>query len=269
MNEIRILDIHEIQLGNIHFWLGAESSQDEIGTAAYKTVELDDLLGGSPVEFRECQGYESHSFVKLFKNGIQILAGGVDTGFRHVEPKSFKPRLFHIKGKRAVVSEVDLNASSLNEGDVFILDNGDDIYLWVGQKCDINESWKGVTVADELVAVRKPKAKLIRLDQKGGKDNNEDFWKLLGGHPKTIKSAADGGSDMESEAKRKHELWQLTDKSGRLEFKKIAEGVIKYEDFKAEDVFIADVGDAIICWVGSKASKDEKNQGVRVLNQIS
>jgi hypothetical protein len=33
---------------DIHFWLGAESSQDEQGVAAYKTVELDESLGAPP-----------------------------------------------------------------------------------------------------------------------------------------------------------------------------------------------------------------------------
>ena len=30
---------------DLHFWIGQYSSQDEYGTAAYKTVELDTLVG--------------------------------------------------------------------------------------------------------------------------------------------------------------------------------------------------------------------------------
>ena len=36
-------------LYDVYFWLGAETTQDEAGTTAYKTVELDDFLDDEPV----------------------------------------------------------------------------------------------------------------------------------------------------------------------------------------------------------------------------
>jgi len=86
-------------LFDVHFWLGTHTSQDEAGTAAYKTVELDDKLGGAPIQHREVQGHESDLFLSYFNNQIKLLSGGVDSGFKHVKPEEYKPRLLHLKRK--------------------------------------------------------------------------------------------------------------------------------------------------------------------------
>ncbi|VDO75184.1 unnamed protein product, partial [Haemonchus placei] len=90
---------------DVHFWIGKTASQDERGTAAIKTVEIDQALNGLPVQHREVQNHESPLFISYFPNGIRYLAGGYKTGFHHVEEENFEdwqPRLFHCKGKRNV-----------------------------------------------------------------------------------------------------------------------------------------------------------------------
>jgi len=247
---------------DVHFWLGTYTTQDEAGTAAYKTVELDDLLGGAPVQHREVQGHESDMFLSYFKNEIKLLSGGVETGFKHVKPEEYKPRLLHLKGKKKVrITEVPMSRDSLNSGDVFILDAGLKIFQFNGKKAGPQEKQKGAQLSRAIVDERKGKPK-INVMEEGDKDS--EFWGMLGGMG-AIKSAEEGGDD--NEADKTHSgtksLFHLSDASGKMEFKQVATGSsCKKSLLDSNDVFILDTGAEVFAWIGKGASKEEKTKAL-------
>jgi len=239
---------------NVHFWLGADCTQDEYGTAAYKTVELDDFFGGAPVQYREVQGNESAEFLGLFKT-IHLLKGGIESGFKHVKPEEYKPRLLHIKGVKdhVRVAEVKLDWKSLNDGDVFILDNGLEVFQWNGSKGGIFEKRKAQDVTAQIREERQGKAKVTIID---GLEDNAAFWKLLGGKP-TKEQLPKETPDDEKKTHTKV-LQQLSDSTGQLKLTEVATGTFKKSQLKSDDVFIVDLGNELIVWVGKGASKKER-----------
>jgi gelsolin len=246
-------------LYNVHFWLGSETSQDEMGTAAYKTVELDDLLGDLPVQYRETEGNESVEFLTLFKGKITLMKGGVDSAFNHIKPTEYKPRLFHLKGKREIrITEVPLTWKSLNDGDVFIIDNGLDVYQWNGKSAGIYEKRKAQEVTAALRDERNGRPKIKILD---GVEEFEGFWKILGGQPKASEIAPATPDEVKIEHKKK--LLNLSDESGTLKITVVSDGTIKKADLKSSDVFLVDVGHTIYAWIGRGASKAERAGGIK------
>jgi len=250
---------------DIHFWLGATTSQDEMGTAAYKTVELDDFLGTEPVQHREVMGSESGLFLSYWKEsgGMRILEGGIASGFNHVKPTEYVPRLLHLKGKKNIrVTQVPLKAASLNEGDVFILDMGLTIYQFQGKKAGMNEKARGAQLCRTLDTDRSGRAKIITFRQ-GDKDDEDimKFWEAFGGKPQTI--SAEAGDDEAWEKDTTKSLWHLSDASGSLVFKEVAKGKVVKSLLKSDDVFIFDIGSEVFAWVGKGASDKEKKMALK------
>ena len=60
----------------IYYWLGSNSSQDEQGAAALRTIELDQRLGGTPVQVRVVQGKEPTHFTAMFGGKMTVFQGG-------------------------------------------------------------------------------------------------------------------------------------------------------------------------------------------------
>jgi len=245
-------------LYNVHFWLGEHTTLDEAGTAAYKTVELDDYLSGLPVQYREVQGSESDAFLKLFDK-MEILCGGVDTGFKHVEPEKYKPRLLHIKGKlnKTICREVPATADSLNMGDVFILDAGLKLYTFQPAGAGAGEKSAATQLSRAIDDQRGSKVEIFVFgyDDDGKDAHAKFFWDFLGGKKK-IKTAAEGGDD--ADLKDKKRLLKVSDASGTLKVEEIG---FARKNLSNNDVFIVDTLHSVFVWIGTGASPAERKNG--------
>ncbi|EDP51776.1 actin-binding protein Fragmin, putative [Aspergillus fumigatus A1163] len=149
---------------DIFFWLGSKTTQDEAGTAAYKTVELDEFLRGTATQHREVQAHPSPEFVALFRR-LCVRSGGVRSGFNHVETEETSSteaitllRIFMHPGAARVdsviVHEVEPTWGSLDDHDVFVLDQGQKIWVWQGKSCSPMEKAKAAQVVNDMTLAK-------------------------------------------------------------------------------------------------------------------
>jgi len=232
---------------HIHFWLGGETTQDEMGTAAYKTVELSDLLDGGAHQSREVQNHESQQFKELFKQ-INYLKGGVETGFHHAAEGAYEPHLFQVRktNKDGVrVKQVTCSRESLNQGDCFILDTGAVIYVWEGTDTNPQEKIAANGAAEDFESKRGGKSKATH-------DIDDDFWKELGGDGE-IKPASAGSDEIPEPELGEGVLFKLSDASGSLQMTEVARGDLGPGMLDSEAVMMLDHGTEIFLWVGAGA----------------
>jgi len=236
-----------------HFWIGSKSTQDEYGAAAYKTVELDMYLDDRAIQYREVEGEESERFGTLFKS-LTIMEGGAESGFRHVKPEAYKPRLLHFSGikQHITVKEVPLSKKRLNGDDVFILDLGKTIYQWNGKGANKNEKFKAAQFLNGLKAER-GHVKTEVLEEETLYPEHVFYASLTA---EDVPDIHEGGE------KGVKDLFRVSDAGGKLEMNKIKSGKITNADFDKNDVFILDIGTTCFVWVGSGASPSEKQNGM-------
>jgi len=252
---------------DIFFWLGCETSQDEQGVAAIKAVELDELLGGSPVQHREVQGHESQDFLSAFPSGLIIRSGGVESGMRKVNHEH-QTKLYRIAGgKYPMVIQVPLGWGQMNCGDVFILDAGPTIFVWRGSKSSLAEKREAARLADVLKD--KPGEKIVLVDDGAEseleKDEQELFCKFLPLDERDqLGEKVDGGDEKIRASKDMIDLYQCTDKEGEMKISHVKCGNLCKTDLAGDDSFIIDGHGTlgIWVWIGKGATQAERREGM-------
>ncbi len=189
----------------------------------------------------------------------------MDSGFNHVKPEQYQPRLLQFKGKKKVrIIQVPLVRESLNSGDVFILDAGLMIYQFNGKQSTPFERNRAAQVSRALDDERSGKPQVVVYEE-GAKDA-KPFWDILGGEG-PIMSAAEGGSDEEN-VKGERALFRLSDNSGQLTFKEEGRGnQVKKSLLDTQDVFIFDNGAEVFAWIGKNASAAEKRSALQYAHE--
>lgn len=257
---------------DIFFWLGSKTTQDEAGTAAYKTVELDEFLRGTATQHREVQAHPSPEFVALFRR-LCVRSGGVRSGFNHVETEETSSteaitllRIFMHPGAARVdsviVHEVEPTWGSLDDHDVFVLDQGQKIWVWQGKSCSPMEKAKAAQVVNDMTLAKhldvevlsqlESRSRII-VDLLGGKDIQQSSFKA----PRPVSFPA--GGDRDSDESQSLKLFRLSDATGAISFDLVKDGQrISPSDLDENDVFVCDTGSRLWVWQGSRASKLEK-----------
>ncbi|EOD21362.1 hypothetical protein EMIHUDRAFT_69768 [Emiliania huxleyi CCMP1516] len=260
---------------DVHFWIGSESTQDEYGTAAYKTVELDDKLSGRAVQYREVEGGESDRFARLFPQGLRYLAGGTASGFKHVDDAAERePVLLRIKGLAGNVAmrQVKLSRTVMNSGDCYVMDTPQCIYQWNGKESSAHERAKASELCRLLQQDKHRDTKVLdegtpEGDGTSPECSNHGFWRHLPGERRflglrvsriSIQDESAGGSDGDVKAFEPL-LLKVTADGDTPHFRVVWRGKAPPSSrLDSSRVMLLDDGFQCFCWIGKDAPREAR-----------
>uniref|UniRef100_A0AAQ6AAM9 HP domain-containing protein n=1 Tax=Amphiprion ocellaris TaxID=80972 RepID=A0AAQ6AAM9_AMPOC len=260
--------IEACQSIDIHYWIGKTSSQDEQGSAAIYVTQLDEFLGGSPVQHREVQGCESPRFRSYFKNGLIYKKGGVASGFHHVDTNVYNVlRLLHVKGRKHVTAtEVEVSWNSFNNGDIFLLDVGKAIVQWNGPQSNRREKLKAVLLAQDIRDRERGGRAQIGVVEGGDERDSPELMNVmttvLGQKPAQLKPAT--ADDQPNLAQNNSvRLYHVFENSGNLVVQEVATQPLTQDLLRSGDCYILDQkGSSVMVWKGKHASQEERREAL-------
>lgn len=243
---------------DIHYWIGKDTSQDEAGTAAILTVELDAALGGRAVQYREIQGNETEKFLSYFRPCIMPQPGGVASGFKHVEvnEQDHETRLYVCHGKHVVhVKEVPFARSSLNHDDIFILDTKSKIFQFNGSNSSIQERAKALEVVQYIKdTFHEGKCEVATVEDGRMMADAEagEFWGFFGGFAPLPRRAPTEGNEKHEETAFK----LLCFNQGKME--PVNYESLAHELLETNKCYFLDCGAELYVWMGRTTSLQER-----------
>eukprot|EP01089_Gocevia_fonbrunei_P017719 TRINITY_DN5827_c0_g1_i1.p1 TRINITY_DN5827_c0_g1~~TRINITY_DN5827_c0_g1_i1.p1 ORF type:complete len:661 (-),score=173.67 TRINITY_DN5827_c0_g1_i1:79-1950(-) len=150
------------------------------------------------------------------------------------------------------------NCSSLNEEDCFILDDGIKIWVWVGNKAGVVKKSKTTEIANIINSENKGKGD-VKILSGPTRDNNDQFWTLLGGKTTIAEKAAVAQS---AEFEESLILYKVTKDGDDFDTEPIDDFPLVKDLLQSNNSYILDCGNELFAWVGKMSDLDTKNSAL-------
>lgn len=158
-----------------------------------------------------------------------------------------------------------INKMVFSTGDVYLVDDENTIYVWIGAKCSVDEKTTGAANARKLDQERGGAAKIITIDQ--GQETPE-FLKIIGsmGTMKIVeqniaktmlKDVVTG--DWAQFAEHKNVLYRVSSEEfDDINSMKMIQVPFTKNSLASEDCYVADLGNKVYIWQGNACNVKEK-----------
>jgi hypothetical protein len=159
----------------------------------------------------------------------------------------------------------EINKPVFSSGDVYLVDDEKIIYVWIGNKCSVDEKTAGAAQARTLDQQRGGAAKIITVDQ--GQESNE-FVKSIStlgamkivekNYAKTLLKDVTTG-DWAGFTEWRNILYRVSaEEFEDINAMKMVQVPFKKESLDSEDCFIADLGNKVYIWQGNACTVSER-----------
>ena len=159
----------------------------------------------------------------------------------------------------------EINKLIFSSGDVYLLDDERTIYVWIGNKCSVDEKTAGAAQARTLDQQRGGAAKIITVDQ--GQESKE-FMKTINpmgamkivekNFAKTLLKDVSTG-DFAQFHEWKNILYRVSSEEFEdINAMKMIQVPFKKESLDSEDCFVADLGNKVYIWQGNTSTVKER-----------
>ena len=171
-------------------------------------------------------------------------------------------KVFHVEGKE--LKEIK-EPYVFYDGDVYVIDNESEIYIWLGKDSGVDEKGVGAWTSQQLDLERRGEPRVITVVQG---EEPEEFLKLV---TFEVKDADTPGFLRHAKLDIvEFKLYKIeADKQTRkLDKASVKEVPISKKSLDSDDVFVLDGNESIFVWYGAKCNVEERRGGSAVAQMI-